>query len=98
MRATSVSATISSLSRKLWEDLQPSPGRLHSSLRIVLATVIALILMLVWQMPFIFIGLYFIFIIGRDSPAVSLKSSFISLLPVVLAVAVELAVVILPHN
>jgi multidrug resistance protein MdtO len=98
MSATSVSATISSLSRKLWQDLQPTPGRLHSSLRIVLATVIALILMLVWQMPFIFIGLYFIFIIGRDSPAVSLKSSFIALLTVVLAVAVELAVVILSDN
>jgi multidrug resistance protein MdtO len=98
MSATSVSATISSLAQKLWEDLQPTPGRLHSSLRIVLATVIALILMLVWQMPFIFIGLYFIFIIGRDSPAVSLKSSFIALLTVVLSVVVELAVVILTDN
>jgi multidrug resistance protein MdtO len=98
MNATSVSATLFSLGRKFWQDLQPTPGRLHSSLRIVLATVLALILMLVWQMPFIFIGLYFIFLIGRDSPAVSLKSSFISLLIVVLAVATELAVVILSDN
>ncbi len=98
MSATSVSATLSSLGRKFWQDLQPTPGRLHSSLRIVLATVIALILMLVWQMPFVFIGLYFIFLIGRDSPAVSLKSSAISLLTVALSVAVELAVVILSDN
>lgn len=98
MIATSVSATISSLSRKFWQDLQPTPGRLNSSLRIVLATVIALILLFVWQMPFVSIGLYFIFLIARDSPALSLKSSLLSTLIVALAIFVELAVVILTDN
>ena len=60
--------------QKLWQDLQPAPGRLSSALRIVLASVLALILLLVLQMPFISIGLYFIFLIGRDSPSVSLRS------------------------
>jgi multidrug resistance protein MdtO len=98
MTVTSASATISSLSRKLWQDLQPTPGRLNSSLRIVLATVIAMILIFIWQMPFIFVGLYFIFIIARDSPALSLKSSLLATLTVALAILVELAVVILTDN
>src|SRR5271170_6687858 len=55
-------------------------------------------LILVWQMPSVSISLYFIFLIGRDSPAVSLKSSFISVTVVVLAVAVELAVIISTDN
>ncbi|WP_353069293.1 FUSC family protein [Tunturibacter empetritectus] len=98
MVETSFFGTISSLGRKLWEDLQPTPGRLNSSLRIVLATIIALILMLVWQMPSIYIGMYFIFLIGRDSPAISFRTGLISLLTVVAAIAVELAVVILSDN
>jgi multidrug resistance protein MdtO len=98
MSATSISATFSSLSQKFWQDLQPTPGRLNSSLRIVLATIIALILILVWQMPFVSVGLYFIFLIGRDSPAISLKSSLISVTIVVLAIAVELAVIIFTDN
>ncbi len=98
MSATSIAATFSSLSQKFWQDLQPTPGRLNSSLRIVLATIIALILILVWQMPFVSVGLYFIFLIGRDSPALSLKSSLISVTTVVLAIAVELAVIICTDN
>jgi len=98
MADTSLSGTIRSLSRKFWEDLQPTPGRLNSSLRIVLATIIALILMLVWQMPSIYIGMYFIFLIGRDSPSISFRTGLISLLTVVLSIAVELAVVILSDN
>jgi multidrug resistance protein MdtO len=98
MSATSIAATFSSLSQKFWQDLQPTPGRLNSSLRIVLATIIALILILVWQMPFVSVGLYFIFLIGRDSPALSLKSSLISITTVVLAIAAELAVIICTDN
>jgi multidrug resistance protein MdtO len=98
MADTSLSGTIRSLIRKFWEDLQPTPGRLNSSLRIVLATIIALILMLVWQMPSIYIGMYFIFLVGRDSPSISLRTGLISVLTVVLAIAVELAVIILSDN
>lgn len=82
----------------LLEDLQPTPGRLAGALRVVLASVIALILMETLQMPFISIGMYFIFLISRDSPAVSLRSAVFSLAIVVLAVVTELAVVILSDN
>ena len=44
---------------RLWADLQPTPGRLNSSLRIVLATVITLILLMALRMPLASIGLYF---------------------------------------
>jgi multidrug resistance protein MdtO len=88
----------SSWMQKLWQDLQPAPGRLNSALRIVLASVLALILLLVLQMPFISIGLYFIFLIGRDSPSVSLRSSIFSFFAVVAAIVVELAVVIVSDN
>jgi len=87
-----------SWTQKLWQDLQPTPGRLNSSLRIVLSSVLALILLLVLQMPFIAIGLYFIFLIARDSPSVSLRSSIYSFLVVVAAIVVELAVVIITDN
>jgi multidrug resistance protein MdtO len=84
--------------RKLWEDLQPTPGRLNSSLRILLATIIALILMLVWQIPSIYIGMYFIFLVGRDSPTISFRTGLISVLTVTAAIAVELGVVIVSDN
>ena len=98
MVETSFFGTISSLGRKFWADLQPTPGRLNSSLRIVLATVISLILMQVWQMPSIYIGMYFIFLVGRDSPTISFRTGLISLLTVALAIAVELGVIILSDN
>ena len=82
----------------LLQDLQPNPGRLGSALRIVLASIIALVLMETLQMPFISIGMYFIFLIGRDSPAVSLRSSLFSFGIVALSVIVELGVVIISDN
>jgi multidrug resistance protein MdtO len=87
-----------SWTRAIFQDLAPTPGRLHSALRIVLASVIALILMETLQMPFIAIGMYFIFLIGRDSPAVSLRSSLYSFGIVAFAIIVELSVVILTDN
>jgi multidrug resistance protein MdtO len=98
MDDTSLSGTIKSMRRKLWEDLQPTPGRLNSTLRIVLATIIALILMLVWQMPSIYIGMYFIFLVGRDSPTISFRTGLISALTVAIAIATELGVVIISDN
>jgi multidrug resistance protein MdtO len=90
--------TLSSWIHQLWQDLQPTPGRLNGSLRIVLATVLALLFMLVLQMPFASIGLYFVFLIGRDSPSVSLRSGVFSVVTLAFAIAVELAVVILSDN
>jgi multidrug resistance protein MdtO len=84
--------------RRVWLDLQPTPGRLGATLRIVLASIITLILLLVWQVPFASIALYFVFIVGRDSPSVSLRSGAMSMLTLVAAVATELGVVALSDN
>lgn len=83
---------------KVWQDLQPTPGRLSSSLRIVLTTVLTLILLLVWQVPFASVGLYFIFIVGRDSPSVSLRSSIFAAITLLAAVATEIGVVVMTDN
>ena len=63
--------------QRIWQDLQPTPGRLNSSLRMTLASILVLVLMLVLQMPYIAYGLYFIFLIGRESPSVSLRTAFV---------------------
>lgn len=83
---------------RLWSDLQPTPGRLNSSLRIVLSTVLTLILLQTLQMPQAAIGLYFIFLIGRDSPSISVRSGFFAFLALVSSVAATLAVVALTDN
>jgi len=83
---------------RIWQDLQPTPGRLNSSLRIVLATVIALILLMVLRLPQASVGLYFIFLIGRDSPSVSVRSGVLSLVALAVSVVTVLAVVSLTDN
>ena len=82
---------------RVWQDLQPGPGRLSGTLRIVLASVLTLLALLILQAPFASVALYFVFIVGRDSPAVSLRSLF-SMVPLVAAVATELGIVILTDN
>ena len=83
---------------RLWQDLQPTPGRWNSTLRTVLASVITLILLMTLRMPFAGLGMYYIFLIGRDSPAVSLRSAILSLLTVTALIAAVLAVVIVTDN
>jgi multidrug resistance protein MdtO len=82
---------------RAWQDLQPGPGRLSGTLRIVLASILTLLALLILQAPFASVALYFVFIVGRDSPAVSLRSLF-SMVPLVAAVATELGIVILTDN
>jgi multidrug resistance protein MdtO len=103
MGASATIATPQAIPRISWagallQDLQPTPGRLSGTLRIVLASVIALLLMETLQMPFISIGMYFIFLIGRDSPAVSLRSALFSLGIVTFAIMLELGIVIVSDN
>jgi multidrug resistance protein MdtO len=98
MIANSSSARYRPWLQTLWQDLQPTPGPLNSSLRMTLATVLALVLLLVLQMPFAALGLYSLFLIGRESPSVSLRTGLASLMTVVLAIAVELSVIILTDN
>jgi len=84
--------------QRFWLDLQPAPGRLAGTLRIVLATLISLVLMMVWQMPFASLGLYYIFLVVRESPATSVRMGVIAMATIALAVATELAVVIVSDN
>ena len=82
----------------LVDDLRPTPGRLESSLRIVLTVVLALILLLVLQIPFVSIALYISFVLARESPAVSLRSALLTVVVASLSVVLELAVVIATDN
>src|ERR1700722_11724927 len=83
---------------RLSQDLQPTPGRWNNSLRIVLASVIALVLLMTLRLPFTGLGIFLVFLIGRDSPAVSFRSAILSLLAVAAGIVVVLAVVILTDN
>ncbi len=96
--ATATATSTATWIERIWLDLQPTPGRLSGALRITLASVLTLILLLVWQVPFASIALYFVFLVGRDSPAVSVRSGIMSLLTLVAAVATELGLVALTDN
>ena len=84
--------------QQIWQDLQPTPGRLSTSLRMTLASILVLVLMLVLQMPFMAYGLYFIFLMGRESPSVSLRTAFVLVVSIVLLIPVEMGVVIVSDN
>src|SRR5271168_713992 len=98
MNVTPLSAHSVSWLRSFWQDLQPTPGRLNRTLRMVLASVILLVLLLVLQMPFANYGLYVIFVLGQESPSISLRTGLSSLLVVSLAIAIEIVIVILTDN
>jgi multidrug resistance protein MdtO len=83
---------------RLWQDLKPTPGRSNSALRIVLASIIALLLLMTLRMPFAGLGMYYVFLVGRDSPAVSLRSSILIVLTLITCIGSVLAVVILTDN
>lgn len=83
---------------QFWQDLQPTPGRLGTSLRIVLATTLTLILLMTWQIPSAAFGLYMVFLLARDSPSVSMRAGIVSILTLAVAVVTELAVVIVTDN
>ncbi len=89
---------VTSWVQRIWQDLQPTPGRLSGTFRIVLASVLTLLLLMALQMPFASIGLYYIFLIGRDSPSVSLRSSIYSLVALAASVAAVFIVVIVSDN
>ena len=93
-----MSPSLATWADRFWQDLQPTPGRLGSSLRIVLSTVITLLLVMALRMPSASIGLYFIFLVGRDSPSVSLRSGLFSLVALAFTVATVLGVVIFSDN
>jgi multidrug resistance protein MdtO len=83
---------------RFWQDLQPTPDRLSKALRMTFSSVLVLVLMLVLQMPYVAYGLYFIFLIGRESPSVSLRTAFGSVAAILLVIVTEMGVVILTDN
>jgi multidrug resistance protein MdtO len=93
-----MSTILSTWADRLWQDLEPTPGRWNGALRIVLASVITLLLLMTLRMPFAGLGMYFVFLVGRDSPAVSFRSSIFILLTLVASISTVLAVVILTDN
>jgi multidrug resistance protein MdtO len=93
-----MASAVAEWTERLWQDVQPTPGRWNSTLRIVLASVITLILLMTLRMPFAGLGMYYIFLVGRDSPAVSLRSAILSLFTVAGLIASVLGVVILTDN
>jgi multidrug resistance protein MdtO len=84
--------------QRFWRDLRPTPERLSKALRMTFSSVIVLVLMQVLQMPYVAYGLYFIFLIGRESPSVSLRTAFGSVVTVSLVIVAEMFVVILTDN
>jgi multidrug resistance protein MdtO len=93
-----MSTILSTWADRLWQDLEPTPGRWNGALRIVLASVITLLLVMTLRMPFAGLGMYFVFLVGRDSPAVSFRSSLFILLTLVASISTVLAIVILTDN
>ena len=83
---------------RFWQDLQPTPGRLNGSLRIVLSTVLTLLLLMTLRMPSASVGLYFVFLVGRDSPSVSLRSGLFSVVAFAFTAATVIGVVALTDN
>ena len=67
---------------------------MESSLRIVFATIVVLVAMMVLQVPNIAFALYVIFIISNENPALSLRLGVASLVAVALALSISLGVVI----
>ena len=84
--------------QRIWQDLQPTPERLSKALRMTFSSFLVLVLMLVLQMPYIAYGLYFIFLIGRESPSVSLRAALVSVVTISLVIVTEMGVVILSDN
>jgi multidrug resistance protein MdtO len=82
---------------RMWHDLQPTPGRLGGSLRIVLATILTMLAVLILQVPYASVALYFVFFVGRESPAVSLRSLFM-VVPIAAAVFATFGIIVLTDN
>src|SRR3984885_14562850 len=84
--------------QRIWQDLQPTPGRLNTSLRMTLASILVLVLMLLLQMPYMAYGLYFFFFMGGESPSVSLRTAFVLFVSITILIPAEMGVVIASDN
>src|SRR5271166_2292158 len=79
--------------RAFWRDQQSSPERIKRVLRIVLASVITLVCILVWQMMYLPLCLYILFFVAHESPAICFKFNMAMLVTGTIAVATSLVVI-----
>ncbi len=84
--------------RDFWRDQQASPERIKCALRIVLASVITLVCILVWQMMYLPLCLYILFFVAHESPAICFKFNMAMLVTGTIAVAASLIVIGLTDN
>jgi len=89
---------ISLFIQAFWRDQQPYPERVECALRYVLGSVITLVCILVWQMPYLALCLYLIFFVVHDSPAVCFRFNLLMLITGMTAVGISLAVIIVTGN
>ncbi len=86
------------LIRAFWRDQQPSPDRIKCVLRIVLASVITLVCILVWQMMYLPLCLYILFFVAHESPAICFKFNMLMLVTGTIAVTISLVLIGLTDN
>lgn len=83
------------LAGRVWQDLQPAPGRLRDACKVTLAALIVAIFMLSTSMPLIDLGTYLVFLLAqRDSLRIrmlGLGSIFVAGLASLLVVGVMVA-------
>jgi multidrug resistance protein MdtO len=91
-------AALSTWIQAFWRDQQPSEARIKCALRYVLGSVITLVAILVWQMPYLALCLYIIFFVAHDSPAVCFRFNLLMLITGTTAIAISLVVIILTGN
>src|SRR5271168_2529650 len=83
---------------KLVDDLRPTPGRMAKSLRVVAVSVITLVVIMTFRLPFPSLGLYFVFLVNRTTPVLTLRSSLYILTSIGAAIAAELFFVAVSEN
>ena len=91
-------AALSTWIQAFWRDQQPSEARIKCALRYVLGSVITLVAILVWQMPYLALCLYIIFFVAHDSPAVCFRFNLLMLITGTTVIAISLVVIILTGN
>src|SRR5208282_176988 len=82
----------------LVQELAPSPERMAGALRTTFAAVIAALLMLVLQTPWMALGCYSIFLISYETPYLSFKTGALSVLCVAVGITFALSLIAITQN
>jgi multidrug resistance protein MdtO len=82
----------------LVHELAPNEARLAGSLRTALAAVLAALLMLILQTPWVALGCYMVFLVSYESPYLTFKSGLLGVCTVTVGFAFSLAWIIITRN